>query len=245
MITTITVVILLTVGMGCVRAQEDSAHKLTTSPKVELQQEKAAGRKIYPVDESHLDPSFAEFKARLLEAVERQDLDFLVSIAHPNIRLSIEGGSREELQKDWEIFNDNYSGRAWQDLRDMLSLGAVRNGSRFCAPYLYTTFPNDLEILRYVVITGSDVPIRAEAESTAPIIGHYSYDIVKYLWRGRGASVWDTIEGEKYQWLRIETPAGETGYVWGKQARRPTEETVCFRKVDGQWMMTSWIGWIP
>ena len=27
-----------------------------------------AGRKIYPADESHLDPSFAEFKARLLEA---------------------------------------------------------------------------------------------------------------------------------------------------------------------------------
>ena len=127
----------------------------------------------------------------------------------------------------------------------MLSLGAVRNGSRFCAPYFYTTFLGDYQILEKVVITDSDVPIRAEAKSSATIIGYFSYEIVRHLGRGRGAQVWDTIEGEKYQWLRIETPAGETGYVWGKQARRPIDRHVCFRKVDGQWMMTSWIGWIP
>ena len=179
------VVILLFVGTGLAQEQ--------------------VGRKLYPVDESHLDPSFAEFRARLLEVVERQDLDFLLSIIHLDTRLSIASGSREERQKNWEIFNVKYSRRAWQDLRDMLSLGVVRDGSEFCAPYFYNTFLGDYQIIEKVVITDSDVPIRAEAKSSAPIIDYLSYDVVKYLWRGRGALVWDTIEGEKYQWLRIET----------------------------------------
>ena len=148
-----------------------------------------AGRKLYPVDESHLDPSFAEFKARLLEVVERQDLDFLLSIAHPNIVLSIEGGSREWLQSNWRIFNINR--QAWQDLRDMLLLGAVRSDSHFCAPYVSTNFPHELWGF-YVVITASDVPIREEPNSTAPIIDHLSYDIVQRVERGQ-RSVWETI----------------------------------------------------
>jgi len=196
-----------------------------------------AGRKLYPVDESHLDPSFAEFKARLLEAVERQDFDFLLSIAHPNIVLSIEGGSRESLKRNWKA--KNYGGAAWQDLRDVLLLGAVRrNDSRFCAPYVSTNFPDELRLF-YVVITGSDVPIREEPNSTAPIIDHLSYDIVQTVERGQ-RSVWETIEGERYRWRRIETPSGEIGYVWAKYARDPRNSQVCFEKVDGEWMMTRW-----
>ncbi len=175
--------------------------------------------KLYPIDESHLDPSFAEFKTRLLEAVERRDLDFLLSIVHPKIYLGYERGSPETLKRVWEA-------RDWQELRHMLSLGAVRSSYGFCAPYVSTKFPDELDALKSVVITDSDVPVRAEPNSTAPIIDRLSYDIVSHLSRGRGAS-WDTIEGEEYQWWRIETPSGQTGYVWGKYARRPMSfETV-------------------
>ncbi len=216
MLTTATVFVFIALGTGL--AQEP------------------AGRKIYPVDESHLDPSFAEFKAQLLDAVERQDLEYLLSIIHPDIRLSSEGGSREWLQSNWRIFNTNR--QAWQDLRDMLLLGAVQSDSRFCAPYVSSNFPDELWGF-YVVITASDVPIREEPNSTAPIIDHLSYDIVQRVERG-GRSVWDTIEGERYRWRRIETPSGEIGYVWGKYARDPRSYKVCFAKVDGEWMMTRW-----
>jgi hypothetical protein len=188
--------------------------------------------KLYPIDESHLDPSFAEFKTRLLEAVERRDLDFLLSIVHPKIYLGYERGSPETLKRVWEA-------RDWQELRHMLSLGAVRSSYGFCAPYVSTKFPDELDALKSVVITDSDVPVRAEPNSTAPIIDRLSYDIVSHLSRGRGAS-WDTIEGEEYQWWRIETPSGEAGYVWGKYARRPIDMWVCFDKSDGHWLMTSW-----
>jgi len=188
-------------------------------------------RKLYPIDESHLDPSFAEFKARLLEAVQRRDLDFLLSIAHPKIDLGYERSSPASLKRNWEP-------RDWQELRHMLSLGAARNSSGFCAPYVSIKFPDERNAFESVVITGSDVPVMAEPNSTAPIIDRLSYDIVRYLSRGRGA--WDTIEGERYHWWRIETPSGETGYVWGKYARRPIDMGVCFAKTDGQWLMTSW-----
>ena len=189
--------------------------------------------KLYPIDESHLDPSFAEFKTRLLEAVERRDLDFLLSIVHPKIYLDYEGGSPERLKQNWG------GEMNWQELRDMLSLGAVRSSYGFCAPYVPRKFPDELNAFESVVITGSDVPVRAEPNSTAAVIDHLSYDIVSDF--SRGAS-WDTIEGERYHWWHIETPSGEVGYVWGKYARRPMSFEVCFDKTDGQWLMTSWSG---
>jgi hypothetical protein len=159
-------------------------------------------------------------------------LDFLLSIVHPKIYLGYERGSPETLKRVWEA-------RDWQELRHMLSLGAVRSSYGFCAPYVSTKFPDELDALKSVVITDSNVPVRAEPNSTAPIIDRLSYDIVSHLSRGRGAS-WDTIEGEEYQWWRIETPSGEAGYVWGKYARRPIDMWVCFDKSDGHWLMTSW-----
>jgi len=175
--------------------------------------------KLYPIDESHLDPSFAEFKTRLLEAVERRDLDFLLSIGP------------KRLKRNWKA-------REWQELRDILSLGAVRVSYGFCAPYVSIKFPYALNAFESVVITASDVPIRAEPKSTAPIIEHLSYDIVKYLWRGG----WETVEGESYMWYRIQTPSGETGYAWGKYVTSPLDTSACFDKTDGQWLMTSWSG---
>ena len=101
------------------------------------------------------------------------------------------------------------------------------------------TTGNDLNVFESVVITGSHVPIIAEPNSTAAVIDWLSYDIVKRMDLGQRV-VWETIKGEEYQWWRIQTPAGEIGYVWGKYARRPIDMWVCFDKSDGQWMMTSW-----
>ena len=242
--------------LGSITVILDEGKSDIVSVRVELVGRRTSGesytissipKRLDPVDESHLDPSFVEFKARLLEAVERQDLDFLVSIAHPTLRLSIDDdpnvSGQERLQNFLEGLREEDRTRMWQELRDMLSQGAVRrSNSDFCAPYAYTTFPPDHELsyIDYLVITGSNVPIRAEPNSTAPIIDHLSYDIVKYLWRGWAGKGWDTIGGELYQWLRIETPSGETGYVWGKEAWGPADTHVCFHETDGQWMMRAW-----
>ncbi len=206
--------------------------------------QETASRKLYPVDESHLDPSFLVFKTRLLEVVEKRDLDSLVSIAHAKLMLSIyddpDVSGQERLRSFLEEMREEDRTRLWQELGDMLSLGVSHSDPQFCAPYAYVTFPRELSYGDHLVITGSDVPIRAKPNSTAPIIDHLSYDIVTYLWRGRGALVWDTVEGERDHWLRIQTPSGDTGYVWGKEAWRPSDRSVCFDKTDGQWMMTSW-----
>lgn len=202
--------------------------------------QETGSRKLYPVDDSHLDPSFAEFKARLLEAVERQDLDFLVSMAHPNIYLGNGVGSPESLRRNWKA--KNYGGAAWQELRDALTLGAVRQSdSHFCAPYAPVKFPNIPHAIDYLAITASDALIRAEPKSTALIIDHLSYDIVQRVERGQ-RSVWETIKGERYRWRRIETPSGEIGYVWGKYVAGWLDTTVCFTKTHRQWLMWSWSG---
>jgi hypothetical protein len=52
-------------------------------------------RKLYPVDEATKDPSFFTFRARLIQAVQRHDAAFLISILAPKITNSFggDGGS--------------------------------------------------------------------------------------------------------------------------------------------------------
>jgi hypothetical protein len=213
-----------------------------TQPSAEQEQrpsKRATSMKLYPVDESSSDPPFAQFKARLLEEIQRRNLKFILSTAHPEIFL----GSPEDFPNPMESLKSFFQASSfetdmWGELDLMLRLGVVRTRGGFCAPYVYRKFPQELDPFEYLVITSTDVKVRAEAKSTAPVIETLSYDIVRLESIGY-IEPEETIGGERHPWWRIVTPSGKTGHVWGKYARRPIDLEVCFKKIDGQWMMAS------
>ena len=194
--------------------------------------ESPLSRKLYPVDESHLDPSFAEFKAKLLEAIEKRDQEFLRSALASNVTLSFEGPSTPEQAQAAFDYNN---GGLWEALREALLLGATRFRYGFCAPYIFTLFPKNVPFDSLVII-GEDVEVRAEPYETAPVISHLSYDIVK---TNRHFSLQDRIDGEKHYWHEVTTPDGLLGYVWGKYTRDVVDYRFCFDKLNGKWVLTS------
>ncbi len=222
----ITVILLMAVGTGL--AQE------------------LAGHKLYPLDQSHLDPSFAEFKAQLLEAIQKRNLEFLRGAMADHVSLA-PGGSvtRERALAAFDAEDAEVD--LWRELRDVLLLGATRveidypgvpKWPRFCAPSVTTRMPNRIEMVDMLVITGKEVLVHTRARSSSPVIDTLSYDVVTIATRGRGISP-EKIEGETYGWDQIVTPSGKVGYVYGKYARHWLDYRACFSKVNGKWLLVS------
>ena len=60
--------------------------------------------KLYPVDEASKEPTFFTFRARLIQAVQRRDTGYLLSILSPNdiVEVSDWGGNKARGEKrDW------------------------------------------------------------------------------------------------------------------------------------------------
>lgn len=198
----------------------------------------AQSRKLNPVDEASKDPSFKAFRDRLLAAVKQQDETVLYGSLDPKIANSFGGeGGVTEFNTQWKMGEEHT--KLWDELATILSMGGsfatVAGVKSFCAPYVYSKFPDDLEGNGYAVITGTGVRVRAEANLNAPVITALSYDIVE-LDNEPSAS------GEtNSEWIKIIAPNGKKGYVFGKYIRSATDYRACFEKKQGQWKMTALI----
>jgi hypothetical protein len=193
-----------------------------------------AGRKLYPVDESHLDPSFAEFKTQLMEAIEKRDLEFLRGALADEVSLA--PGARSTREVALASFdNEDREVDLWRELRDALRLGVAWEQLRFCAPSVATKMENLPGIAYILVITGKEVSVHAEPKSSSTVIDTLSYDVVKIGPSGYLSISPEEIDGETYPWYQIVTPSGNVGYVYAKYVRYWLDYHACFRKVDGRW----------
>jgi hypothetical protein len=221
---------------GAARANEQVSRTVgSTSEIMQRPEQPAATRKLYPIDEAQLDPTFAEFRVRLLAALKKRDLAFAETMLAPEI-WTIDG----------KVSGRNFAAQfareespLWRELEAILSTGATRSSRGFCAPYFVTRFPRDLNAFEFLVITSENVKVRSEPKSTAPTIETLSYDIVQIGPEGNILLQKEEIGGETHHWVEIATPSGRRGYVYAKYAASPLGEAACFEKVGDTWILTS------
>lgn len=198
------------------------------------------GVKLYPIDEGPSDPDFAAFRARLLGAIERRDADFLLGSLHKDIKLSFgDWAGIETFKKLWKP--ESADSPVWRELRDMLVLGGTFGCGQlqktvFIAPYVFCRFPGmRFEAFEYAAITGTNVRVRSEPSSKAPVIATLSYDVVEL--GEYGDPVHETIGGDSYRWVPVVLPGNRPGYVNGRYIRSSIDYRAGFRKTDGSWKM--------
>jgi hypothetical protein len=194
----------------------------------------AQSRKLNPVDEAPKDPSFKAFRDRLLAAVKQRDETVLYESLDPQITNGFGGkGGITEFKTQWKMGGERT--RLWDELVTILSMGGsfsnVGGQKSFCAPYVYSNFPDDLDAYGYAAITGTGVRVRAAANLNAPVITALSHDIVQL-------DAEPSTSGDTSEWVKIIAPNGKKGYVFGKYIRRPIDYRACFEKKQGKWKMT-------
>jgi len=195
-------------------------------------------RKLPPVDEAASDPTWQRFKKQLLDAVQKRDKQFLLSILDKNVRNQDERSRGiPTFRKQWELDTDDSP--VWRELATALQLGGAymkrEKGPReFCVPYVLGRWPPDVHPFDNGVIISRDAAVQAEPSSASVSLGTLSYDIVPVTdWE-----MDDKAAGVKQKWVKIRF-RDRDGFVPEEQIRSPVEQAACFVKSGNGWRMTA------
>jgi hypothetical protein len=198
--------------------------------------------RLYPVDESHKDRSFKNFRDRLLAALRRRDKKFLLSILHPEILNSL-GGERgvKEFVEKWKL-NSSQS-KVWSEFYKILLLGGtfddVKGEKEFSAPYVSSRWDRiqpklggEFAEVSYEAIIGSSVRVYSRPDLVAPVLTRLSYDVVEVDYPG-------SIQSSDFEfiWVKIKLPKGRSGYVRADEIRSPSATSAHFKKFKGKWLL--------
>jgi hypothetical protein len=194
-------------------------------------------RKLVPIDEGASDVSWLRFKKRLMDAIQKRDRQFLLSVLDKNVRNQSERARGvAQFRKEWEL--DTPDTPVWRELSTALQLGAAylkRDNGRteLCAPYLLGRWPADVTPFDHGAIVSRDTGMHAEPSPSSSTLARLSYDIVEVTdWE-----VADKASGQPQKWVRVRH-RGREGYVLEEHVRSPIEQAACFAKSGNAWRMT-------
>ncbi len=198
-------------------------------------------RQVFPFDEGKTDASFKSFREKLIEAVRKRDVKYVVGILDPAILNSFGGdGGIKEFKEMWKI--DSPTSELWDELLIVLTNGGSffkeDENNLFCAPYSFKQFPEDLDAFEYQLIFDNNVNLRVRPDLKAETVGQLSYNVVKVDYEN---SVADKNKEGEYFWLNVETLGGKKGFVSAKFVRSSVDYRACFEKKNGKWKMTTFV----
>src|SRR5919106_328089 len=200
----------------------------------------AGVRTLAPVDEAARKPAFLAYRARLKEAVARRDVNALLGLVSAQIQVGFGPGERglDAFIEKWHP-RDSES-RLWIELDRILALGGQFMGSAaeatFCAPYVYSAFPDALDPFSHQVVISESVAARAAPRGNARVVARIGYAIVRTDIPPRIAS-----DDEGRRWVEIKLDGNTTAYVPENALRSPVGYRACFAESGGAWKMVSFV----
>ena len=197
--------------------------------------------KLLPVDDAERDPTFFEFREKMLRAIDQKEPEVFVTMLDQNIWVDHEKRGMKHFLKLWHP--ESIDTELWHVLGAVLKMGGtfVRSeiGVRFCAPYVYTTFPDSLDPFGYGAVIKERSILKAGSSHSSRTITSLSYDLVKvHDWR----SVPDSAGEHLGNWIKVTSLSGQEGYVDKSDVRSPTDYAACFLHTSKNgWKLDSFV----
>jgi hypothetical protein len=190
------------------------------------------GPSLRPVDEAPRDPTFLVFRKRLLDAIRRKDRNYLISVLHPNIRVSFgDDAGAEDFKRSWKL--DDPNTRIWEELGNLLRLGGTfqtdpQGLTRFCAPYVYSAYPSDAaDPFQSLAVIVDRAELHEKPDADSNVIGVLGYNIVTI----------EPVKNSPPGWRKVRTAGGKVGWIQQRFVRSHIDYRACFEKVGGDWKM--------
>lgn len=203
-------------------------------------QEPAAPKKLLPVDEAAKDPSWISFRNRLLEALQKHDRKFLLSVIDRNIRNPLDTPRGiAAFRKQWDFEADDSP--LWRELPGALFLGTAwlkpeKGPPQLCAPYVAAKWPDDVDPFDYGAVTARETLAKTAPSSDSGTVGTLAYDIVRVTdWE-----IADRAPEVKQKWVKIRL-GDKDAFVPEEQIRSPIEHRACFIKSESGWRMVAFV----
>ncbi|OGA23099.1 MAG: hypothetical protein A3I02_02335 [Betaproteobacteria bacterium RIFCSPLOWO2_02_FULL_67_26] len=194
-------------------------------------------RRLAPVDEAESDGTWISFRAQLLAAVAKRDLEYVLGVIDRGVRNGSDSPRGvEEFREQWQL--DAPDSTFWRELSAALALGSAwlardDQPRELCAPYLLGKWPRDMDPLANGVVTVREAPVKSAPSAKANALLTLAHVVVPVAdWE-----VDDSDAASKQKWVKIRLKDRD-GYVAEEQMRSPIEHAACFVKTDDGWRLT-------
>lgn len=183
---------------------------------------------LRPVDEASSQAEFFGFRARLQTAVAARDVDALLAMSSPNIKLSF-GGDDGSAAFRRQLASDG--GALFARLAETLALGgSFRTPDQFVAPYTYSRWPEQFDAFSHFAVVGERVAVRASQRPTSEMLSTVSWAIVTL-----------GPEGERDGMTQVELPGGRYGWIATRFLRSPVDYRALFVREGGRWQLAMFV----
>jgi len=192
--------------------------------------------RLKAVDQLSRNPEFAKFHAGLLDAVRRRDVEYVVSRADSEIKLSFGDDLGRDTFRAWLTGADEGQGEIyWRELQTVLEFGGVfMDDGAFCTPYLACMdIPGcpDCDPYETVFVTKKEVVARTKPDAAASVAAWLSWNVL----------LLDHEQESPAGWYPVKLPDGKTGYLAYDDARMPIDYRARFEKTAEGWRMMVFI----
>ncbi len=204
-------------------------------------------RKLTPVDEGRTDATWVQFRAWLLEALQRGDRRAIAGIVDHNVLNALEAPrGLAEFRKTWNFDNEASDNRLLRDLSIALQLGSAwyqpkKSARLVCAPYVPIKWPlNDVDPYDSGAIVVKHALVKDAPSHAALTLGSLSYDIV-------GVRDWEVVDQEaqlQQRWVKIRYAGDGTlrdGFVPAEHIRSAIEHRACFARTSAGWRLAEYV----
>ncbi|HET9664692.1 MAG TPA: hypothetical protein VFP00_10750 [Burkholderiales bacterium] len=203
-------------------------------------QEAASPKRLMPVDEAAQDISWVSFRNRLIDALQKHDRKFLLSVLDRSVRNPLDAPRGvAAFSKQWDLEADDSP--LWRELPGALFLGSAwlkpeKGPRQLCAPYVAVKWPEDIDPFDYGAITTREALAKADPSSDSATLGTLSYDIVRVTdWE-----IADRSPEAKQKWVKIRL-SDKDAYVPEEHIRSPIEHRACFVKTESGWRLVAFV----
>jgi hypothetical protein len=181
-----------------------------------------------PVDTCARRPGAAAFRAALTRAVRGRDVAGFVALTTSDVRLDFgDGAGQVELRRRLSGADGR---KLWPELDRILPLGCAVQAGNLVMPAVFAHDFGDADPFDLMVVTGSEVPLRAAPSPTARALRLLSWTTVTPLSS-------DDFE-KSYRRVRSGTV---TGYVDTAKLRSPLGYRLVASRRRGEWKIDAFV----
>jgi len=225
---------------------ESTAPKTEESEPVKQVVEKFTSYKrfqVKPVNDILLDKELDKTVGQLTLVVSKKDKAGLLELISKSIKIddaipAADVDNTVNFTKKWKLDIEPGKSEIWTILDNIIKSGFKKiSNEKFGAPYYcFFDYPADIDKQTAGFIIGNNVNIREKPTKDSIVVKQLSNEIV--LEKPVSEKVFDTINGEKFQWHRVVMYNGYSGYVFGKFYNPIDTNRIVLEKKDNIWKIT-------